>query len=85
VAFFVLGGHGEEFLISAGLGGAVAALAAVVEDGEGRRAFPLRQFPGEKRVLRFGVADEVSVLFTVILLPFGEQLVAMAVAQLVQK
>ena len=36
-------------------------------------------------MLRFGVADEVRILFTVVMLPLGEQLIAVAVAKLVQK
>jgi len=46
---------------------------------------PLRQLPGKQRMLRFGVADEVSILLPVVVLPLGEQLIAMAVAQFVQK
>src|SRR6202035_3203286 len=48
-------------------------------------AFPLRQLPGEQRMLRLGIADEMRILLAVVVLPLGEQLVAVAVAQLVQK
>src|ERR1700735_5747976 len=36
-------------------------------------------------MLRFGVADEMRILLAVVVLPLGEQLVAVAVAKLVQK
>src|SRR5271169_2907080 len=81
----VLGGDGEEFPVGVGLVGVSKALAAVVKNGQGWRALPLRQLPGKKRMLRLGVADEVGVLFTVVVLPRGEQFVAVAVAQLAKK
>jgi hypothetical protein len=36
-------------------------------------------------MLRFGIADEMRILLAVVVLPLGEQLVAVAVAKLVQK
>src|ERR1700680_4886199 len=62
LAALVLGGDGEEFLVGAGLACTITTLAAVVKNGQPRRALPLRQLPGKQRMLRFRVADEVGVL-----------------------
>src|ERR1700683_2824127 len=48
---FVLSGDGEDFLVGGGLAWIVEALAAIVQDGQRRVALPLRQFPGEQRML----------------------------------
>ncbi len=56
-----------------------------MKDGQRRRAFPLRQFPREQRVLRLGIADEVRVLLAVVVFPLVEKFVTVAVAQFMQE
>jgi hypothetical protein len=85
LAVFVLGGDGEKFRVGTRLASAILAIAAIVKDRQWRRALPLGYVPGKQRVLRLGIADEVCILLAVVMLPLGEQLIAMAVAKFVQK
>jgi len=75
----------RDSLVGAGLACPVKALSAVVKDGEGWRALPLREIPRKQRMLGLRVADEVGILLAVVVLPFGEQIVTVAVAQLAKK
>src|SRR5258708_24526789 len=81
----VLSSDGEEFLVCSRLACTVTALAAVMKNGQRRSALPLRQLPGKQRMLRLGIADKVSILLAVIVLPNGEQFVAVSIAQLAEK
>src|SRR5580704_472980 len=52
LSIFVLCGDREEFFVGAGLAWSGQPLAAIVKDGQRRRALPLRQVPGQQRMLR---------------------------------
>ncbi len=79
-AFFIFESDREEFFVGSGLPGGVAAFAAVVQDAERRGIFPIHYFPGQQRVLRFGLADEGGILLAIIFFPVGQLLVAVSVA-----
>ena len=51
----------------------------------GGSVFPIHQFPGEQRVLRLGTANVLRIFLVVIVLPPGEQLVAVPFTQFVEK
>jgi hypothetical protein len=53
-----------------------------VEDYQRRCVFPIDQFPGEQRVLGLRLADVAGIFLVVVVLPLGEQIVAVAVADL---
>src|SRR5580698_695222 len=76
---------GEQFPVGCRLAWAGKPFAPVVKNRQRRRALPLRQIPGKQRMLRLRVANEVGILLAVVVLPTGEQLVAVAVPQLAKK
>src|SRR5580693_3759573 len=82
---FVFLGNGEQFLVGVRLARARKAFSAIMKNRQGRRALPLRQLPGKQRMLRLRIADEVGILLAVVVLPPGEHIVAVAVAQLPKK
>src|SRR5450755_1174162 len=87
LAGLVLDCEGEQILIDSELSRACVAgpFTAIVEDYQGRRIFPIHQFPREQRVLRLRTANILRVFLVVIVFPLIQQVVAVAVAHLVQE
>src|SRR5271154_2622268 len=81
ITTFVFSGDGEKFLVGSWLTNGAFALAAIVKNDERWRLFPIDEFPRDQRMLRFRVADVVSIFLVVVVLPFRKQFVAMPIAQ----
>src|SRR6266849_1526599 len=79
-AVFQLQGYGEQFLVRTLLIGSVAAFAAIAQQAQWRRVFPVHHFPGDQGMAGFRVADEGGVLLAIVFRPAGELLLAVSVA-----
>src|SRR5262249_29256340 len=84
LAFFILKRNREEFFIGAGLARGVAAFAAIMQNAQRRRIFPIDYLPGNQRVLCFGFTDKGGILLAVVPLPVSELFVAVSIAHGVQ-
>src|SRR5215472_10165081 len=82
---FVFGGDGEQLLIGAGFAGFIAAASSVLQNNQRRVVLPIRQLPRQQRMLRFLLAHKASVFLVVVMLPLGEDVVAVAVSNLSQE